>query len=172
MQQLEVPELKNGRVVWVGWCGKATAYIIQSIDTRKGPQVGPIIKAIEVNTLKPRDLFPGDLGHPDHVYDGRPCCLFTSYTDADARKHLYGEWLQNKRVFNLKYPALINWKPAKFVPAPEKRGFDVMVGRTIKSVDTSSINVVHITFTDGVVISIDTEPGPAFIPVVVATNQY
>ncbi|UOL48858.1 hypothetical protein [Pseudomonas phage Astolliot] len=58
------------------------------------------------------------------------------------------------------------------VPELKKRGFDVMVGRTIKSVDTSSINVVHITFTDGVVISIDTEPGPAFIPVVVATNQY
>lgn len=172
MQQLEVPELKNGRVVWVVLGGKATAYIIQSISPARSIEAGPVIKAIEVNTMKPRDLFPGDLGHPDYVYDGRPCCLFTSYTDADARKHMYNEWLQNKRLFNVKYPALINWKPAKFEPAPEKRGFDLMVGRTIKSVDTTSINVVHITFTDGVVISIDTEPGPAFIPVVVATNKY
>lgn len=172
MQQLEVPKLESGKVVWTGWGGKATAFIIQTIEPSKTPDTGPVINAIEVNTLKPRNLFPGDLGHPDHVYDGRPCCLFTSYTDADARKYLYGEWLDNKKVFNLKYPALNNWKPAKFEPDPEKRGFDVMVGRTIESVDTSSINVAHITFTDGVVISIDTEPGPAFIPVVVATNKY
>lgn len=164
MQRLEVPELKRGVVVWTSW-GSVDGYIIQGVE--HGPDC-VVLHTLEVNTQRPRKLYPGDLGHPDHVYDNRPCCMYTNMTDANERRHLYGEWLQNKAVFALKYPELSSLKKPKFVPDPAKRGFDLMLGRTVKSVDTSSINVVTITFTDGVKVSIDTEAGPVGIPVVVA----
>lgn len=46
------------------------------------------------------------------------------------------------------------------------RGFDKFIGKTIRKIDASSINVVHFEFTDGVIFSIDAEETHYGIPVV------
>lgn len=54
----------------------------------------------------------------------------------------------------------------------DSRGFSKAVGRTVASVDTTCINVVHIHFTDGFVLSVDTEASHHGIPVIQAVNTY
>lgn len=60
----------------------------------------------------------------------------------------------------------------EFINEDEMRGFDKAIGRLVASVDTSSINVVHIYFTDGFKLSVDTESSHHGIPVIQAVNTY
>lgn len=60
----------------------------------------------------------------------------------------------------------------EFINEDEMRGFDKALGRTVASVDASSVNVVHITFTDGFVLSVDSESSHYGIPVIQAVNTY
>ncbi len=51
------------------------------------------------------------------------------------------------------------------------RGFKDLIGETIKKVDASSINVVHIECVSGKVVSIDAEENHYGIPIV-AINEW
>lgn len=51
-------------------------------------------------------------------------------------------------------------------------GFNKIVGKTVSFVDTTSINVVHIHFTDGSIVSVDAEQSHYQIPVINAENDY
>lgn len=55
------------------------------------------------------------------------------------------------------------------IPAQNQENFKailntMVVGKTIKSVDSECINVLHIEFTDGTSISLWSEPAPNGIP--------
>lgn len=66
----------------------------------------------------------------------------------------------------------IQSKDFEFIEDEESRGFLQAVGRTVESVDTSCINVVHIHFTDGFKLSVDAEASHHGIPVIQAVNTY
>lgn len=54
----------------------------------------------------------------------------------------------------------------------DSRGFEMFVGRTVVSVDSSSINVVHFTLDNGDVVSVDAENHVMNIPMVSASRGY
>ena len=54
----------------------------------------------------------------------------------------------------------------------DSRGFEKFVGKTIVSVDSSSINVVHFTFSDGTVVSVDAEESHYGIPILAVNEDW
>ena len=50
------------------------------------------------------------------------------------------------------------------------RGFNVLIGKTIKNIDASSVNVVHITTECGLIVSVDADESHYGIPVVTASE--
>lgn len=60
---------------------------------------------------------------------------------------------------------------ALFQKADETRGASRLIGKTIVAVDTSAINVINLTCSDGSTYQIDTVAGPYQIPVVVINKD-